>query len=236
MSVKSDDIEARIGNILGEPWVIEDGRVVPKTEDVSQKNGGKRLEATYLYADLADSTLLAKRFVPEFAAKVIRMYLRGAVDGIRHKGGHIRSFDGDRVMGIFIGDRRRNNAFEAALHINWAVHQVINPQLEERLKTSTASWVVNHRVGIDDGKTLIVRGGARDSSDLVSIGTAPNIAAKLSGIRGESGSITVTDRVYNFLLESNKVHEGRAMWGSSTVRTLGPHSVTTHSSSWWRRP
>ncbi|MDQ0869026.1 adenylate cyclase [Arthrobacter sp. V1I9] len=236
MSVKSDDIQAKISNILAEPWVIEDGRVVPKTEDVNQKNGGKRLEATYLYADLADSTLLAKRFVPEFTARVVRMYLRGAVDAIRHKGGHIRSFDGDRVMGIFIGDRRRNNALEAALHINWAVDQVINPQLTERLKTSTASWQVSHRVGIDDGETLIVRGGARDNSDLVSIGRAPNIAAKLSSIRGESGAITVTDRVHSFLLDKNKVHEGRAMWGSSTSRTLGPHAVTTYSSAWWRRP
>lgn len=236
MSAKSEDIQAKISNILGEPWVIEDGRVVPHTGDISQKNGGKRLEATYLYADLADSTRLAKRFKPEFAARVVRMYLRGAVDAIRHKGGHIRSFDGDRVMGIFIGDRRRNDALEAALHINWAVSQVINPQLTERLKTSTVSWQVSHRVGIDDGETLIVRGGARDNSDLVSIGTAPNIAAKLSSIRGESGSITVTSRVHGFLLDINKVHDDRAMWRAADARKLGPHSVTTYSSNWWRRP
>lgn len=236
MSVTSDSIHSQISNILAEPWVVEDGRVVPKTEDVSQKNGGKKLEATYLYADLVDSTLLSKKFAPEFTARVIRMYMRGAVDSIRFKNGHIRSFDGDRVMGIFIGDRRRNNALEAALHINWAVAQVINPKLRARLDPQSLSWVVNHRVGIDDGKTLIVRGGARDNSDLISIGPAPNIAAKLSGLRGAPGSITVTDRIHNFLINENKVHEGRAMWSAGEHRMVGPYSLRTYSSGWWRRP
>lgn len=236
MSSKSEAIESQVSSILAEPWVIEDGRVVPKTGDVTQKNGGKKLEATYLYADLADSTLLAKKFVPEFAARVIRMYLRGAVDAIRFKGGHIRSFDGDRVMGIFVGDQRRNDAVAAALHINWAVHQVINPKLKTRLDPHNSSWTVDHRVGIDDGKTLIVRGGARDNNDLISIGTAPNLAAKLSGIRGENGSITITDRVHQALFEPNKVHNGRAMWTAAKDRVVGPHKVRTYSSTWWRRP
>lgn len=236
MSVKSDSIRSQINNILAEPWVVEDGRVVPKTEDISQKNGGKKLEATYLYADLVDSTLLSKNFTPEFTARVIRMYVRGAVDSIRFKNGHIRSFDGDRVMGIFIGARRRNNALEAALHLNWAVTQVINPSLRARLEPQGLSWAVSHRVGIDDGISLIVRGGARDNSDLISIGPAPNIAAKLSGLRGEPGAITVTDRIHDFLIHENKIHGGRAMWSAGEQRMVGPYSLHTSSSGWWRRP
>jgi adenylate cyclase len=166
----------------------------------------------------------------------MRMYVRGAVDSIRFKNGHIRSFDGDRVMGIFIGDRRRNNALEAALHINWAVGQIINPKLKARLDPKGLSWTVKHRVGIDDGETLIVRGGARDNSDLISIGPAPNIAAKLSGLRGEPGSITVTDRIHGSLHDANKVHEGRAMWSAGEHRMVGPYSLRTYSSGWWRRP
>lgn len=236
MSVKSDDIASRISDILAEPWVIEDGQVVPKTGNVSQKNGGKRLEATYLYADLADSTLLAKTYVPEFAARVMRMYLRAAVDAIRFKEGHIRSFDGDRVMGIFIGPRRRNNAVEAAFHINWAVSEVINPQLEKHLKNSKTTWSLSHRVGIDDGKTLIVRGGARDNSDLISIGTAPNVAAKLSGIRKEPGTITITDRIYSRLHEKNKLMSDKPVWKNAVDRQVGPHTIKTYSTSGWRKP
>ncbi|WP_128643029.1 adenylate/guanylate cyclase domain-containing protein [Rhodococcus opacus] len=236
MSAKSDDITQKMHNVLNEPWVILDGKVVPKTEDVTEKNGGRRLEATYLYADLADSTLLAKRFKPEFAARVMRMYVKSAVECIRAKDGHIRSFDGDRVMGIFIGDRRCNSAVEAALHINWAVDQVINPKLKVRLENSTVKWSVSHRVGIDDGETLIVRGGARDNSDLISIGHAPNIAAKLSGVRDEPGSITVTGAVHGRLAETNKVTRGEQIWRDGISRQVGPHLVTTYSCGWYRRP
>lgn len=236
MSTKSDDLTVKIYDILNEPWVTEDGRVVPKTEDINQKNGGKYLDATYLYADLADSTLLAKRFVPEFAARVVRMYIRSAVDCIRNQGGHVRSFDGDRVMGIFTGDSRRNNAVAAALNLNWAVDQVINPYLKQRLETSSAKWSAGHRVGIDDGNTFIVRGGARDNSDLISIGHAPNIAAKLSGVRDEGGQITVTSNVYSYLNANNKTSNDTAMWVGPTLRTVGPHVINTYNCGWMRKP
>lgn len=239
MSAKSDDIDAKMANVLNEPWVITDGTVVPKTEDVTEKNGGRRLEATYLYADMADSTLLVNRFKKEFAARVVRMYVKSAVDCMRHKNGHIRSFDGDRVMGIFIGGSRSNHAVEAALAINWAVEKAINPKIKDRLDPQDLSWSVSHRVGIDDGETLIVRGGARNNSDLISLGRAPNVAAKLSGIRGEQGQITVTSTVYERLKASNrftKDGEGESMWTEPTFRTVGPHSLYTRSCSWYRKP
>ncbi|SHX10920.1 family 3 adenylate cyclase [Mycobacteroides abscessus subsp. abscessus] len=238
MSAKSVDIESKLTTVLNEPWNITDGIVVPKTEDVVEKNGGRRLEATYLYADMADSTLLAKSFKDLFSARVFRMYVKSAVECIRYKDGHIRSFDGDRVMGIFIGSRRSNNAVEAALAINWAVDQVINPKLKARLEPQDLSWSVSHRVGIDDGETLIVRGGARDNSDLISIGRAPNIAAKLSGIRNESGQITVTSAVYERLEKKNqfKGGDGEAMWAELKSRTVGPYSISTRNCGWYREP
>ena len=79
MSARMDEFEAKLQDILNTPWDAQDARVVPKTQDVKQKDGAKRVEATYLYADLADSTLLSKKFKAEFAARVIRSYLRIAV-------------------------------------------------------------------------------------------------------------------------------------------------------------
>lgn len=232
----ADDFETKVTSILWADWDIQNARVVPKTEDVVQYNGAKRLEATYLYADMADSTLLVKRFPPETAARIVRAYLRIAVDCIRAKDGHIRSFDGDRVMGIFIGDRRRNAAVEAGLNITWVVDQVLNPDLKTLLWKSDSKWQVSHRSGIDDGETFIVRGGARNNNDLVSIGDAPNIAAKLSGIRGESGSMTVTSRVYDYLIDRNLTHNGESMWKPRSEKWVGPHRVDTYSCGWMRRP
>lgn len=233
----ANDFDTKLTNILYAAWNIQDARVVPKTADVVQRDGAKRLEATYLYADMADSTLLVKKFPPEIAARIIRSYLRIAVDCIRAKGGHIRSFDGDRVMGIFIGDRRRNNAVEAGLNITWAVERVLNPKLSVLLWDSAdPQWKVGHRTGIDDGETFIVRGGARDNSDLVSVGDAPNIAAKLSGLRGERGNMTVTSRVHSYLSDKNKYQGAKAMWEEREDHWLGPHYVTTYNCGWMREP
>jgi adenylate cyclase len=232
-----DDFDTKLTRILYANWNIQDARVVPKTEDIAQRDGAKRLEATYLYADMADSTALVKNVKPEIAARVIRAYLRIAVDCIRAQGGHIRSFDGDRVMGIFIGPTRRNDAVVAALNISWVVEESLNPKLSVKLWDAPKKFKVIHRSGIDDGATFIVRGGARDNSDLVSIGDAPNIAAKLSAIRGEGGSIAITDRVYSALFEHNKIaRSGETMWRQRPSSLVGPHFVKTYSCGWMRQP
>jgi adenylate cyclase len=237
MSGTSDDLTAKLRTILNTPWAARDGQVVPKTDDVSQTDGAVRLTATYLYADMADSTLLAKRYKPEFAAKVMRMYVRGAVDMIRLHDGHIRSFDGDRVTGIFIGNRQRNQAVKAALNLAWVVDQPINGLLERRLEGSGSSWTVSHAIGIDHGEAFIVRGGARNNSDLISVGEAPNIAARLSGIRGEASPIIITSRVWEVLDDGQKeTADGRSMWDPPKTRVVGPHMLRTYRSGWWRRP
>lgn len=232
----TDDFKDKMTQILYASWNVQDARVVPKTDDVVQRDGAKKLQATYLYADMADSTLLVQRFAPEIAARIIRAYLRIAVDCIRAKGGHIRSFDGDRVMGIFIGDRRRNDAVEAALNISWVVDKVLNPDLKTLLWRSTDKWQVGHRSGIDDGEAFIVRGGARSNSDLISVGIAPNIAAKLSSLRGEGGHITITSRVYAYLQDKNKTSGNSSMWVKRPVNYIGSHDVVTYNCGWMREP
>lgn len=237
MATKMEEFDQKLVNILYSEWDIQDARVVPKTEDVKQQDGAKRMEATYLYADLADSTFLAKNFDPEFAARVIRGYLRIAVDCIRGNGGHIRSFDGDRVMGIFLDGTRRNNAVQAAMNIQWVVDKALNPKIATRLSASKQKWKVTQRCGIDDGEVFVVRGGARNNSDLVSIGRAPNVAAKLSSIRGEQGNTTVTWDVYAALFDNHKTSsEGEAMWDKRKELSVGPYSVSTYSSGWMRKP
>src|SRR5690606_40277978 len=98
-----DDVQERVETILNEEWKITTSKDVPSTNDVAHKNGAVRIEAAFLYADLAASTDLQKRYVDTFAAKAIRMYLGGASSIIRHFEGTIKSFDGDRVMGVFTG-------------------------------------------------------------------------------------------------------------------------------------
>lgn len=218
----AEDVQAGVDGVLAPNWVSRDGSVVPETADIALKNGAVHLDATYLYADMADSTGLAQGHHDWAAAKVIRCYLNAASRIIRDRGGAIRSFDGDRVLGIFIGSSKNSDAAKAALNINWAVNEVIRPKLSEKWDSFT--WVMNHGVGIDTGKAMLVRGGVHGQNDIISIGKAPNIAAKLSDVRG-SHPLLITREVHDRLNEKSKYASGNDMWTAVGTATFGGKSV-----------
>lgn len=227
-----NDVQAGVDGVLRPEWSIVHGRAVPETADINLTNGGVRLDATYLYADMADSTTLAQNYTDWCVAKVIRCYLNAATRIIRHRGGEIRSFDGDRVMGIFIGDNKNTAAVRAALNINWAVKKVINPAL--KAKWDDFTWSMDHGVGIDTGEAMLVRGGVRGSNDIVSIGHAPNIAAKLSEFRGLA-SLYVSEATYDDMGNEVKYTEdGRSnMWSGMGYKTFGGKSIRVFGSGYW---
>lgn len=242
-----DDIRDQASKILNEEWKIRDGQVVPSTDDVAHKNGAVKLEATFLYADLAGSSELQKEYLDTFAAKAVRMYLGGATSIIRKFGGSIKSFDGDRVMGVFVGKSMRNDAVKAAFAIEWFVSQVINPMVKKRHEKNGTSnvWVARHGIGIDAGEALIVRAGVRNRpgqhnhNDLIFVGRAPNVAAKLSSFRDESaGPIIITHDVYSFLKPEQKkfLKSDKNVWSNPKTETVGPHSLKLYRSSYWRSP
>ncbi|MFB7619869.1 hypothetical protein [Kitasatospora sp. NPDC056181] len=90
-----DELRADLAKLIGEPWKIRDGRVVPGTKDVGLfSNDAVKLHAVYLYADLLGSTKLARDFTPQTAGKVIRASLRTASRLIKGFDGQIRSYCG----------------------------------------------------------------------------------------------------------------------------------------------
>lgn len=226
-------IESSVSDIFSEQWSISDGTVVPKTEDIVMKNGGRRVDATYLYADLAGSSRLAHTMLKETTARIIRAYVGTAVRILRHKGGQIRSFDGDRVMAIFMGGSKNNDAVRAALGINWAVEKVIAPAIADKWTDVSKSYTIGHGIGIDTGEALIVRGGVRDNNDLISIGDAPNDAARLSDYRG--WSINITKAVYDALTDEHKLlDDGRSFWHlSDGTQALKVRTPLYHTNAHW---
>lgn len=229
----ADEVISGVNDVLKPAWNIRNGLVVPETKDIALKDGAVRLSATYLYADMANSTELAQKFKSEAVAKVIRCYLNSASRIIRDRGGAIRSFDGDRVMGIFIGANQESVAAKTALHIYWAVHQVINPALKS--KWDDLSWTMSHGVGIDSGEALLVRGGVHGDNDIISIGSAPNVAAKLSELRRYPANISkaVYDKLGD---ELRKGPQGQSMWQLAGSTVFGGKTVVHYGSNWWWKP
>lgn len=232
MGLRSD-IDAALTEVVGHTWKQRDGRSVPETKDIVLRDGAVNLEAVYLYSDMRDSTRLARDFHPTVAAKVVRAFLNCAVRVIRHYDGHVRSFDGDRVMAIYIGERARTRAATSALKLKWAVDNCARPVLEQRFpQLAENDFVLSHGTGIASGKAFLARAGVRDNNDLVSIGRAPNVAAKLSDIKRPPYRTYMTEDVYKKMADDGKLDDdGRDMWSVET-REVGGEQLAVYRSFW----
>ncbi|MGB6796811.1 MAG: hypothetical protein WBE48_09715, partial [Xanthobacteraceae bacterium] len=103
-----DELKSDVDQVLNQPWELRDGEVVPTSDTVALAGGGVRLTATMLYADLADSTQIAM-WDRRVAARLCKAFLASSSRLIRSHGGQVRSFDGDRVMGVFLGDHKNTS-------------------------------------------------------------------------------------------------------------------------------
>lgn len=232
MSIKDELISAR-DRIVNTSFTVRTGTVVPETVDVGY-NEAVKLAATYLYADMANSSGLVAVSPQETVGKILRLYLDLSVRIIRQNHGRIRSFDGDRVMGIFIGDKRYDAAVKSAMQIKWACSDLIQPKVREKYKSIRDSgWVVRPGCGIASGNALIVRGGVRKSSnDLVSVGVAPNLAAKLSDVREQPYNVRIGAGTYKELSGKGQLSKGVNMWQGQYQLEMGGKSYSYYRSSY----
>jgi adenylate cyclase len=208
---------------------------VPDAEDIKlEKNEGVLIDACYAYADMANSSGLAQKIKKPVAAKIIRSYVNGASDILRHYGGEIRSFDGDRVMAIFIGDAKETNAVRASLAINWFVEEFLRDRITQEWPDMRSIWKLGHGIGIDSGEALLTRTGVRGDNDLISVGSAPNVAAKLSAVR-DGVALHITHEVYGPMsTEVAYMDDGTALWRATLPIVIGGRRCTVYRSgaSW----
>ncbi|GAB3005529.1 adenylate/guanylate cyclase domain-containing protein [Streptomyces pseudoechinosporeus] len=226
-------IEQSLRDLVGYDWQIRIGTTVPQTEKVVLRNGAVKLDAVYLYADMMGSTQLVSDFKPETAAKVMRAFISTACRVIRYYDGHIRSFDGDRVMGIFVGDNKNTRAVNTALEIKHATDTYVRPALESRLPSlPQQGFVLSHVTGVASGPVFIARAGIHEHNDLISVGTAANVAAKLSDIREKPQHRTyITPVVFRTMGSKRKIWNGQELWEAHTA-DVGGEATPVYRSSW----
>ena len=232
MSLVEDYTEA-VEKIFEDTWTTRDGQKVPESEDLGLGNDAVKLDGTVLYADLDESTNLVDNYDPEFAAEIYKAYLSCAAKVIRSEGGEITSYDGDRIMAVYIGDSKNSSAARSALKINYTVKKIINPLLKEHYPDENYS--IKQVVGIDTSELFIARTGIRGSNDLVWVGRAANYAAKLCSLSVNYPS-RVTKAVYDKLNNSTKYSDDgneTPMWTKATWNDMD--GMTIYRSTWrWK--
>jgi class 3 adenylate cyclase len=224
-----EDLQADVAEIFRERWNERNGRGVPDPEDLALSNDAVNLEATVLYADMADSTDLVDNKKPFFAAEIYKTYLICAARIIKAEGGAISAYDGDRIMAVFVGDYKNSIAARTALKLNSAVHDIINPALAKQYPQET--YRVRHHVGVDTSSLFVCRVGVRNDNDLVWVGRAANYAAKLCAIK-EYNTVFITDTVFKSMNDTSKYSSGQGtqMWTERKWSQMNDKRV--YSSTW----
>lgn len=223
-----DDLENEVGAIFRSVWTERGGYVVPDDTDIKLGNDAVNLDATVLYADMADSTDLVDKNSNKFSAEIYKSFLLCSTRIIRSEGGIITAYDGDRVMAVFLGNWKNTSAARAALKINYAVNYIINPAIAKNYPHK--SYELRHHVGIDSSNLFVARVGIRNNNDLVWVGRASNHAAKLSSI-DESYPTFITEEVYDKINDSVKIKDNNSMWEKRIWAAMGGRII--YRSNWW---
>lgn len=237
MATDESFLKGHVDTLFGTNFNQREGRIVPNTSDVALRDGAVKIEAAFLYADLAGSAKLSKTCQWTTTAKIIRAYLDCATRLIIKHGGQVRSFDGDRVMGVFMDGAKNSSASICGREIHWAVRKIIQPAAARQFKSIRDNGIeIRNCSGIDVGEVRAVRSGIRNNNDLIWIGKAASFSAKLSDVRATGFNTYISSRTHNSLLDYAKYDsDGKSLWQSCDFAFAGDRE-TVYRSNHWKRP
>jgi class 3 adenylate cyclase len=220
----------QVATIFKEAWATRAGQKVPEPNNLKLGNDAIEFDAaTILYADLTGSTKLVDAESWMFAAEIYKAYLHCAATIIRTEDGSIVSYDGDRIMGVFIGKAQATLAAKAGLKINYAVQEIINPALTAQYPNR--SFIVSQVVGIDTSPVRAARTGVRGDNDLVWVGRAANYAAKLTELKSVEKT-WMTKATFDRLADDARLGgpNNRPMWKAYKWTSMNNQSI--YGSTW----
>jgi adenylate cyclase len=221
-----DDLINKINSYFKEPYEVEETTIVPSTDYSKLTFGNKGLTSdfAFLFVDIRKSSNLHELFGYKNAAKIYQSFHEINVNVINHNDGKVRAFDGDRTMGVFSGNSKNNNAVKAAMQINWAIRNILNPILSSHVSCG---------IGIDYGKILITKVGKGrniENNDLIWVGQACNHASHLSNEAGNS--IIISERTYNVLNDSRKLSNGINIWKLKRLTLKNNSQINCYETSY----
>lgn len=222
-----DDLIIEVSSIFKAAWETTTGRVVPSQSAVGMGNKAVELDsAAVLYADLDGSTNMVDKMKWQFSAEIYKTYLHCAAKIIKAEDGSIVAYDGDRIMAVFIGDKKSNRAARCGLKINYAVKEIVHPAMVAQY---TTDFVLKHVIGVDLSMLRVARTGVRGDNDLVWVGRAANYAAKLTTLSSDYPT-RITKAVYDDLSIDLQYHNNTAIWEERSWTEM--NKMTIYRSSW----
>jgi adenylate cyclase len=165
-------------------------------DEVSLELGGKEVEVTILFSDLAGFTTMSEGLPPQSLSKALISYFESATEGILDNQGTIIKYIGDAVLATWGAplkiDRECDRAIDAAIQMQVAGEKPVTLETP----TGTIEQVLETRVGINHGLVLAGNLGSSRRFDYTVVGDSVNTAARLEGLNKMLGtSILVSEAV-----------------------------------------
>lgn len=219
----SQEIFGNVRAFINTQWQVHKCEDVPDTSRITLDADAGEFEGAVLYADMAASSDLVRKYAKKFAAMIYKIFLYSICETIRNNAGTITSFDGDRVMAVYIGKRKCSDAAKTALQIKYTVNK-LNEILKNELPND--SLEIDYAVGVDVSDLFVVKTGIWGDNYLAWIGNAANIAAKLSETRNRQAKSFITKRLFDRLNDDSKYSESKergksCMWNRAEFEILG---------------
>ncbi|GAB3722684.1 adenylate/guanylate cyclase domain-containing protein [Flavobacterium koreense] len=202
------DIEDKVNTFLTTGFNQYDSNEVPDIENGTENrltlgNTGIYGEFTFLYVDMRGSSSYTDQHRLQTITKIYKAYHHCMVECIKQFNGKIRSFDGDRVLAVFSGERKVNNAVECAMKIVGCKYDILKPKINSAFNNNNFSL----GVGISTGNIMVSKAGTgydKNNRDLIWIGDPPNLGAKLSDEADSPNSIYICKTTFGRLKEVNQ--------------------------------
>lgn len=237
MATSETELLAMVDNYLAGDYETSVPQGIPEPADIPLGKKAAKLDATALFIDLRQSSDITNSFRRQTAAKMLKAYFDGAVRIVRQNDGQVRSFNGDGMLALFVGDSRSNNAAMAVFQLKWFVQNVLHPKLNRLFDGNEGArgqrLSFNIGCGLDDGDIYAVRVGIRGTNDVAWVGRCTNTAAKLSDVLRGTSNIGVTRAVYDRLNGRRLEKDGRQKWSDEKWDTFGGLKRAYRTSNWW---
>jgi class 3 adenylate cyclase len=150
-----------------------------------------------MYADLVGSTNMSMRLPAEKMVTIIRAFTHEMTSIVRSYGGYVLKYVGDAIIAFFPSGYNKllacDKAVQCAKSMITVIKNGINPILNRYDHPE-----LGVKIGIDEGKNVIVQYGHDKSSLIDILGYPMNITAKITSLTNPD-KITIGEDVYDIL-------------------------------------
>lgn len=139
--------------------------------------GGKKIEITALFADLANFTQVAEKIAPSELVKMLDQILSLLTHIIQENEGIVDKYFGDAIMALWGALTSQKDHAQMACRTALIMHRKSKPLLEEI--TKKYGIPIRMRIGINSGDAVVGNIGSSERMDYTAIGDTVNLASRL---------------------------------------------------------